>query len=84
MTEVNAAAGEYADEYADYDDEYDYHQRLVSDEDFGTIAYHLSGLGTLQRYSGSDLGDDASDSIRRARHKLRDALDARAEELKFD
>lgn len=81
-SEQRGAATELAGEYADYDDEYAYHQTLVSDEVFGTLALLTRQSAILWKYN--DLEGDVRTTSLKAASELSDALDIRAEQLRTE
>ncbi|WP_323192431.1 hypothetical protein [Halostella sp. PRR32] len=76
--QTHEAAGEFVEEFADYDEEFDYHQRLVADEQFGVIAFQLSTLDVYEGEFEGHVGTFAGG----AREKLKLALEERAAQLR--
>jgi len=78
-SEARSAAEEFADQYADYGDEYEYHQALVTDESFGTLAFIKKQLAIQDKYG--DLAGDVEAHTDQAADEINAALDARAEQI---
>lgn len=83
VSDLNSAARAYADDYADYDEEYDYYQRLVSDETFGLLAYICEQLRIIEDHRGQ-MSDTVGLEVVSAQVNMSTAMDDRAEQLKED
>lgn len=81
-SEQRGAADELVDQYADYDDEFEYHQALVADETFGTLALVKTQLAIQDKYG--DLEDDVDAHAAEAAEEIDAALDARAEQVRAE
>jgi len=79
--QVRRAAGEFVDEFADHDEEFELHQALVSDETFGTLCHCLRELNIQARY-GDDPSAAVEDHADTAADKLRGAMESRAAQLR--
>lgn len=79
-SEQRGAADEIVDEYADYDEEFEYYQALVADEAFGTLALVKKQLAIQRKYG--DLSDDVEGHAIRSAKEATAALEARAKEVR--
>lgn len=78
-SERRGAAEDVVEQYADYDDEYVYHQTLIADDQFGTLALIKQQLAVQDKYGF--LRGDVKEHADRAAEEIATALDARAEQL---
>lgn len=76
LSQVRSAAGDHVDDYADIDEDFEYHQALVGDEQFGTIAFCYDELMACR------FRDDVVRRTDQAADRLQWALDARAEQIR--
>lgn len=83
LRQIREAAREYVDDYADYDEMYEYHQALEADETFGTIAHCLQQVD-LQLDQRGELMVSTQRPLAAARDDLETALQRRAATVEIE
>ncbi|QLH82446.1 hypothetical protein [Halosimplex pelagicum] len=81
--QMREAAREFVDEYADYDEEFDFHQTLVADETFGTLAHCRKELDTQLTFADG-LSTLVEGHVRGGRDELETAMDERVAEVRAE
>lgn len=79
IADVQDAALKRVGEFADYDKEFDYHQALICDESFGTIAFCIEELQLIGKYGR--VSEEVKGDVVESLDDLESALDTRATEV---